>query len=145
MCDLEVMGVPSILSIIRKAGALARVRPTLDFSWAEQAERRKWKSPRSCFANWTPESAKKRSVSRWAYKNKSRTNSLCNLPDVLVYMYKIHVRISIHVRNNIYKHNLYVVHIIRYNIYKHNLYVVHIIYNIHMKIYIDLYSRYIYT
>ncbi len=46
MCDLEVMDVPFILSIIRKPAALVRVRLTLDF--------------------------------------KSLTNSLCNLPDVLV-------------------------------------------------------------
>jgi hypothetical protein len=31
----------------------------------------------------TPEVVKKRSISRWTCKNKSRTNSLCNLPDVL--------------------------------------------------------------
>jgi hypothetical protein len=31
-------------------------------------------------ASWTPEAAKKRSVSRWACKNKILTNSLCNLP-----------------------------------------------------------------
>jgi hypothetical protein len=40
-CDLEVMGAPSILSIIRKAVALARARTTVDFSWTEQAARRK--------------------------------------------------------------------------------------------------------
>ncbi len=34
-------------------------------------------------ASWTPEAAKKRSVSRWVCKNKRCTNSLCNLPDVL--------------------------------------------------------------
>ncbi len=32
----------------------------------------------------TSESETKRSVSRWTCKNKSLTNSLCNLPDVLV-------------------------------------------------------------
>jgi hypothetical protein len=39
--------------------------------------------PRCVSASWTPEAAKKRSVSRWTCKNKSRTKSLCNLPDVL--------------------------------------------------------------
>jgi hypothetical protein len=44
----------------------------------------KWRrSPRFCYTRWTPEVAKKRSVSRWARKNNSLMNSLCNLPDVL--------------------------------------------------------------
>jgi hypothetical protein len=34
-------------------------------------------------ADWTPEVTKKRSVSRWVCKNKSRTNPLCNRSDVL--------------------------------------------------------------
>ena len=54
VCGLEVMGVPSILSIIRKTVVLARARPILDLSWTEQAARRKWKSPRLCCASWTP-------------------------------------------------------------------------------------------
>jgi hypothetical protein len=33
------MGAPSKLSVIRKAAAFARVRPTLLFSWAETAAR----------------------------------------------------------------------------------------------------------
>ncbi len=45
-CDLEVMGVQSTLNIIRKTATLVRVRTNLDLSWTEQAERRKWKSPR---------------------------------------------------------------------------------------------------
>ncbi len=31
MCDLDVMGAPSKLSVIRKAAALARARPTFAF------------------------------------------------------------------------------------------------------------------
>ncbi len=37
MCDLDVMGAPSKLSVIRKAVALRRVRPTFLLSWAEKA------------------------------------------------------------------------------------------------------------
>ncbi len=36
----------------------------------------------SLHSSWTPEPVKKRSVSRWACKNKRHTNSLWNLPDV---------------------------------------------------------------
>ncbi len=49
-----------------------------EFTW------RKWNWPPSCYVSWTPETAKKRSVSRWACRNRTRTNSLCSLPDVLV-------------------------------------------------------------
>jgi hypothetical protein len=57
VCDLDVMGVPSKLSVTRKV---------------------------SDYTDKTPETEKKkRSVSRWACKNKSLTNSLFNLPDVL--------------------------------------------------------------
>ncbi len=38
MCDLDVMGAPSKLSVIRKVATLARARPTLLLSWAEKAE-----------------------------------------------------------------------------------------------------------
>jgi hypothetical protein len=41
VCDLHVMGVPSKLSAIRKAAAIARARPTLFLSWAK-----KWVSVR---------------------------------------------------------------------------------------------------
>jgi hypothetical protein len=37
---LEMMGAPSKLSVIRKAAAFARARPTLLVSWAETAARR---------------------------------------------------------------------------------------------------------
>jgi hypothetical protein len=43
--DLDMMGDPSKLSVIRKVVALARDRPTLFLSWEEKATRRKW--------NWT--------------------------------------------------------------------------------------------
>ncbi len=56
--------------------------PHFDFSIEEKAVRWKWKYTRSNWADWTPESAKKRSVSRWACKKRSLINSLCNLPDV---------------------------------------------------------------
>ncbi len=39
VCDLDVMGAPSKLSVIRKAAALARAR-TLLLSWAEKAAQR---------------------------------------------------------------------------------------------------------
>ncbi len=54
---------------------------TFDFNCV--VVRRKWKSPLFGCTDWSPETAKKWSVSRWACKNKSRTNSPCNLPDVL--------------------------------------------------------------
>ena len=41
----EVIGVPSILSVIRKAAVLVRVLTTFAFRVAENAERRKWNSP----------------------------------------------------------------------------------------------------
>ena len=48
VCDFDMMGAPSKLSVIRKAAALARARPTLLLSWAEKAvfvyyESMKWK------------------------------------------------------------------------------------------------------
>jgi hypothetical protein len=81
VCDLDVMDAPSKLSVIRKAATFARARPTLLLNCWAKAAWRKWNWPRSCCASWTPEAEKKRSVSRWACKNKSLTNSLCNLPD----------------------------------------------------------------
>jgi hypothetical protein len=58
VCDLDVMGAPSILSIIRKAAALARAKPTLLLSCEEKAAWRKWNWSRSVCASWTPEAAK---------------------------------------------------------------------------------------
>ena len=83
VCVLEVIGAPSIFKLIRKAAALVRVLPTFALSLEENAARWKWKSPLVDCASWTPEDSKKWSVSRWSCKNKSLTNSLCNLPDVL--------------------------------------------------------------
>jgi hypothetical protein len=37
VCDLDVMGVPSKLSVIRITGRLGRMFPTLDLSCAENA------------------------------------------------------------------------------------------------------------
>ena len=44
MCDLDVIGAPSKLSVIRRAAALARMLPTRDLSSEEKAARRKWKN-----------------------------------------------------------------------------------------------------
>jgi hypothetical protein len=58
-----VIGSPSLFKLIRKAAALARARLTLLLMNWENAARRKW-WPRLDCADGTPESAKKRSVSR---------------------------------------------------------------------------------
>jgi hypothetical protein len=82
--DLDAIGTPSRLRLIRKAAALVRSRPTFLLRWTEKAARRKWNWPLGFVSTrWTPEVPKKRSVSRWDCKNKSLTNSLCNLPLVL--------------------------------------------------------------
>jgi hypothetical protein len=36
VCDLDVMGTPSKLRVIRKVSSLARARPTLLLSWTEK-------------------------------------------------------------------------------------------------------------
>ena len=74
VCVLDVIGVPSILRLTRKAAALARLLPTFPLSYTRNTVLRKWQSPPllDC-ADCTPEAAKKRSVSRWACKNKRRT------------------------------------------------------------------------
>jgi hypothetical protein len=59
-----VIDDPSVLRLIRKAEALARIFPTLDLSIEEKATRRWWKNTRSDYEDITPETAKKRSVSR---------------------------------------------------------------------------------
>ena len=65
MCDLNVIGVPSRLRLIRKTVDLASRFPHFDLSCEKNAARRKWKNPPlvDC-ASGTPEAAKKRSVSR---------------------------------------------------------------------------------
>ncbi len=83
VCDLDVMGVPSKLSVIRKDTVLARARSTLLLNCWAKASWWKWNWPQSVYGIWTPEVAKKRWVSRWVWKNKRLTNSLCNLPDVV--------------------------------------------------------------
>ena len=40
MCDLDATGAPSILRLIRRAAALARMLPILDLSCEENAARR---------------------------------------------------------------------------------------------------------
>ncbi len=75
VCVLEVIGAPSRLRLTRK---------TVDFRfklWGECLTEEVEES--TGILSWTPEVAKKRSVSRWACKNKRLTNSLYNLPDVL--------------------------------------------------------------
>ena len=42
MCDLEAIGAPSMFRLIRSAAALARMLPTFDLSFEENAARRKW-------------------------------------------------------------------------------------------------------
>jgi hypothetical protein len=82
--DLDAIGDPSRLRLIRKVTDLASRFPLFDLRFEKNAARRKWKnSPLVDCASGTPEAEKKRSVSRWACKNKSLINSLCNLPDVL--------------------------------------------------------------
>ena len=81
--DLDDTGTPSIFNIIHSTSTLLRIFPILDLNCEEKAEWRKWNWSRSCSARWTPETEKKRSVSRWDCKNRRYTKSLCNLPDVL--------------------------------------------------------------
>jgi hypothetical protein len=59
VCDLDMMGAPSKLSVIRKPAVSARARSTLFLSWSEKTARRKWNWPRSVCASWTPEDTKK--------------------------------------------------------------------------------------
>ncbi len=74
-----------MLRLIRKEDVLARIFPHFDFNIEENVARRKWEydDPKFDCADWTPEGAKKRSVSRWSCKNRSLIKSLCNLPEVL--------------------------------------------------------------
>jgi hypothetical protein len=83
-CVLEVIGVSSRLSVIRKVWTLTRVLSTFSFRVVKNTVRWKWNSPLVDYGNWIPETTKKRSVSRWTYRNNSLINTLCNLPDVLV-------------------------------------------------------------
>ncbi len=82
VCDLDMMGEPSILKMKRRVEALAKILTVFALSWLVNTVRWQWKSLRSCWTRWTPEASKKRSVSLWVCKNKIRTNSLCNLPEV---------------------------------------------------------------
>ncbi len=78
------MDSPSKLGVIRKPVSLSRARPTLSLRCEENVTRWKWNWSLMVCVCWTSEDEKKRSVSRWTCKNKSHTNSPCNLPDVLV-------------------------------------------------------------
>jgi hypothetical protein len=81
-CVLEVIGDPSILSVIRKVADLVRVLPTFVFRVVKNTARWKWNSPLVDPLSWTTGVSKKRSVSRWVCWNNSLMNSPCNLPDV---------------------------------------------------------------
>ena len=84
VCDLDTTGETSIFSVILSAAVLERMLPTFDLSCEENVVCLKWKWPLVDYARWTPEVVKNRSVSRRVCKNRRCTNSLCNLPDVLV-------------------------------------------------------------
>ena len=45
VCDLEAIGAPSIINVIRSAAALSRMSPNLDLICEEKVVRWKW--------NWT--------------------------------------------------------------------------------------------
>jgi len=72
------------IDLLPRPNRSGSVLPTFVFRVVENTVWWKWNSPRLGCAKWTPEGEKKRSVSRWACKNNSLLNSLCNLPDVLV-------------------------------------------------------------
>jgi hypothetical protein len=81
------IGSPSQLSVMCKVTNynfnFTRMLTTVVLRCEENATRWKWNWSRSFCVNWTPEDKKNRPVSRWTFKRKSLTNSLCNLPDVL--------------------------------------------------------------
>ncbi len=83
VCDLDVTGAPSIFSVIHSPAALTRMLSIFDLSCEENTVHLKWNWSLVDYTRWTPETTKKRSVSRWCCKNRRKTNSLCNLPDVL--------------------------------------------------------------
>ena len=55
VCDLESIGAPSMLRLIRSAVSLSRMWSTLDLICEENAVRRKWKVD---YTIWTPEAAR---------------------------------------------------------------------------------------
>ena len=63
-CVCETIGASSMLRLIRKAVALARMLPTLDFSWEKKAAGRKRNKSWLCYSGSTPVVEQKRSVSR---------------------------------------------------------------------------------
>ncbi len=65
VCDLEVIGDPSRLRLIRKTTTLVRIDETRDLNIEEKDTCRKWKNtPIFDCVDCTPEVAKNRSVSR---------------------------------------------------------------------------------
>ena len=76
VCNLETVGVASMFRLILRTTVLTRMCHTLDLICEENVTRWKWKS-RLDYARWTPETVRKRSVSRWDCKNKRNTNSHC--------------------------------------------------------------------
>ncbi len=60
MCLCESIEAPSMLRLIRKVVALARMLPTLDLSWEKEAARGKRNKSWFCCACSTPEASKKR-------------------------------------------------------------------------------------
>ncbi len=71
VCERDVIGVSSIFKLTHRAAALPKILPIFTLSCPRKAARLKWKVPRFDCAGWTPEAAKKRSVSWWACKNSS--------------------------------------------------------------------------
>jgi hypothetical protein len=47
VCDLEVIGVPSRLRLIRNVVTLVRIDETRDLNMEEKAARRKWKNAKT--------------------------------------------------------------------------------------------------
>jgi hypothetical protein len=52
--DLDMMGVPSKLSVRRKTSSSARARPTLLLNCWGKTARRKWNWPLVDWGTWTP-------------------------------------------------------------------------------------------
>ena len=68
-------GSTSTFRVILSVAALARMLPHLLLSSEENAARLWWYRPLVDDTSWTPETVKKRSVSRWVCKNRRHTNS----------------------------------------------------------------------
>ena len=64
MCDLDTTGASSTFRVILSAAALPRILPTLDLRFEEKAVCLKWNLHLVDCDRGTPETVKKRSVSR---------------------------------------------------------------------------------